>query len=107
MRPRRRGIRTHAATHGGSAATAADVAEDVIPAVPAEEGVAVEASDEEPRLTVPLELGPISSVLSGVEDVGAIMLDGIDPNPPPLGGIIVEPCSFRSCAGDTGTLKLG
>jgi hypothetical protein len=62
-----------------------------------------------------LELGPISSVLSGVEDegAGAIMLDGADPKPPPpkLGlpadGAIVAPRSFKSCAGETGTLKVG
>ena len=51
-------------------------------------------------LTTPrLELGPISSVLNGVEDEedGAIMLDGIDPKPPPLAdGAIVVPRSFKS-----------
>ena len=62
----------------------------------------------------PLELGPISSVLNGVEEGedGAVMLDGIDPKPPPkppplAGGAIVEPRSFRSCAGETGMLKVG
>lgn len=62
-----------------------------------------------------LEVGPISSVLNGVEDEedGAIMLDGIDPKPPPpkppplAEGAIVEPRFFKSWAGDTGTLKVG
>ena len=67
-----------------------------------------------------LEVGPISSVLSGAEDegAGAIMLDGVDPKPPPpkppppkppplADGAIVEPRSFKSWAGDTGTLKVG
>jgi len=54
-----------------------------------------------------LELGPISSVLNGVEDeeYGAIMLDGVDPKPPPKpppkplpladGAIVVECCEPR------------
>ena len=67
-----------------------------------------------------LEVGPISSALSGVEDAGAgaTMLDGGDPKPlpvpppkpllaPPEIGAIVAPRSFRSCAGETGMLKVG
>lgn len=66
-----------------------------------------------------LELGPVSSALSGAEEDeeeegddeeenGAAMLDGIGPKPPPLaGGAIVAPRSFRSWAGDTGTEKVG
>ena len=53
------------------------------------------------------ELGPISSALSGVEDEGATMLDGIEPKPAPADGAIVAPRSLRSCAGLTGTLKVG
>jgi len=53
------------------------------------------------------ELGPISSALSGVEDEGAAMLDGIEPKPAPSAGAIVAPRSLRSCAGLTGTLNVG
>src|SRR5581483_8323661 len=55
-----------------------------------------------------LDLGPISSALSGVvEDGGAAMLEGIEPKPTPVDGAIVDPRSLRSCAGVTGTLKVG
>ena len=65
--------------------------------------------DGAPLLMVLFELGPMTSVFSGVVDegAGATTVEGIEPKPPPpVGGAAVVP-PFRSCSGETGTLNVG